>query len=65
MIDTDLDSYNSRDQWQLEGVQPGGIRSGCVYGTWTSVHHEQGGPLGPFLYAPEDLCKPTAVVLVS
>lgn len=49
-------SYGGADQWQLEGVQPGGIRSGMVYGTWTSVLHEETGPVGPFLYAPEELC---------
>lgn len=56
--------YSGQDQWQLEGVQPGGIRSGCVYGTWTSVLHDDGGPVGPFLYAPGDLCKPTTLVPV-
>ncbi|KIW09625.1 uncharacterized protein PV09_00492 [Verruconis gallopava] len=49
--------YGGSDQWQLEGVQPGGVRSGCVYGTWTSVLHEDDGPVGPFIYAPEELCK--------
>ncbi|KAK5104123.1 hypothetical protein LTS08_002007 [Lithohypha guttulata] len=57
--------YSGGDQWQLEGVQPGGIRSGSVYGLWTSCAHEQGGPVGPFCYAPEELFKPTSVVLVS
>lgn len=22
-----------------------------------------GGPVGPFIYAPEDLCKPTTIVM--
>lgn len=58
-------SYSGLDQWQLEGVQPGGIRSGAVYGTWTSCAHEDEGPVGPFCYAPEELFKPTSVVLVA
>lgn len=55
--------YSGSDQWQLEGVQAGGIRSGCVIGTWTSCAHEEGGPVGPFYYAPEELCKTTSIVL--
>lgn len=50
-------SYGGADQWQLEGVQPGGVRSGCVYGTWTSVGHDDDGPVGPFLYVAEELCR--------
>ena len=30
-------SYAGNDQWQLEGVQPGGIRSGGIYGLWSHV----------------------------
>lgn len=58
-------SYHGSDQWQLEGVQPGGVRSGCIYGLWSSCGHEEGGPVGPFIYAPEELCKTTAIVLLS
>lgn len=52
------------DQWQLEGVQPGGVRSGCVIGMWTSCAREEGGPVGPFFYAPEELCKMVPVPMV-
>ena len=52
-------SYAGADQWQLEGVQPGGIRSGGVYGLWTHVDHDDHGPMGPFFYAPFDLCDPS------
>lgn len=58
-------SYSGSDQWLLEGVQPGGPRSAAVYGIWTSAAHERGGPVGPVVYCPEELCKPTSVVLVS
>ncbi|KAL9107277.1 MAG: hypothetical protein Q9227_007819 [Pyrenula ochraceoflavens] len=49
-------SYAGGDQWQLEGVQPGGPGGGGVYGQWTHVDHEPGGPLGPFCYFPEKFC---------
>lgn len=55
--------YNGEDQWSLEGVQPGGIRSGAIYGTWSPCTHEPGGPVGPFVYAPEELCTTNAVTL--
>lgn len=58
-------AYNGVDQWQLEGVQPGGIRSGGVYGVWSQVNHEQAGPIGPFCYFPMELCKPTSIVLAT
>jgi hypothetical protein len=51
-------TYEGRDMWQLEGIQPGGIRSGGVYGLWSHVSHEDNGPVGPFCYFPEELCKP-------
>ncbi|KIW46352.1 uncharacterized protein PV06_02028 [Exophiala oligosperma] len=57
-------SYSGRDQWQLEGVQPGGIKSGGVFGLWTQSDHEMDGPVGPFCYFPEELCRPKSVVLV-
>lgn len=57
--------YGGHDQWQLEGVQPGGIRSGGVFGLWTQCEHEENGPVGPFCYFPMELCKPTSVVLVA
>ncbi|ORY16163.1 hypothetical protein BCR34DRAFT_557821 [Clohesyomyces aquaticus] len=43
-------SYAGADQWQLEGIQPGGICSGAVYGLWSHVEHEEHGPVGPFCY---------------
>ncbi len=49
-------SYGGADQWQLEGVQPGGIRSGGVYGLWTHCDHDENGPVGPFCYFPQELC---------
>lgn len=57
--------YGGQDQWQLEGVQPGGVRSGGIFGIWTQCDHEVNGPVGPFCYFPVELCKPTSVVLVS
>ncbi|KAK4942413.1 hypothetical protein LTR10_017860 [Elasticomyces elasticus] len=60
-----LISYAGHDQWQLEGVQPGGIRSGGVFGLWSQCDHEDNGPVGPFCYFPMELCKPTSIVLVS
>ncbi|KAF2868318.1 hypothetical protein BDV95DRAFT_609806 [Massariosphaeria phaeospora] len=50
-------NYAGEDQWQLEGVQPGGIRAGGIYGLWSHVDHDENGPSGPFYYAPIDLCK--------
>lgn len=58
-------TYGGEDQWQLEGIQPGGIRSGGVYGLWTQCEHEDHGPVGPFCYFPAKLCKSTSVVLVA
>ena len=58
-------NYGGRDQWQLEGVQPGGIRSGGVFGIWTQCDHEVNGPVGPFCYFPMELCKSTSMVRVS
>jgi F-box-like len=58
-------AYNGVDQWQLEGIQPGGVRSGGVYGVWSQVDHEPHGPIGPFCYFPMELCKPTSIVLAS
>ncbi|KIV88334.1 hypothetical protein PV10_08026 [Exophiala mesophila] len=58
-------SYGGQDQWQLEGVQPGGVRSGGVFGLWTQCEHEENGPIGPFCYFPSELCKTTSVVLVT
>lgn len=50
-------SFAGHDQWQLEGVQPGGIRSGGIYGLWSHVDHEQHGPIGPFSYFPIEACE--------
>jgi hypothetical protein len=58
-------AYNGVDQWQLEGIQPGGIRSGGIYGVWSQVDHEPQGPVGPFCYFPTELCKPTSIVLAA
>ncbi|OAL30915.1 hypothetical protein AYO20_08500 [Fonsecaea nubica] len=58
-------NYGGQDQWQLEGVQPGGVRSGGVFGLWTQCDHEENGPVGPFCYFPMELCKPTSVVLAT
>ncbi|KIW31268.1 uncharacterized protein PV07_02930 [Cladophialophora immunda] len=58
-------NYAGHDQWQLEGVQPGGIRSGGVFGLWTQWDHDELGPIGPFCYFPRELCKPTSVVLAT
>ena len=58
-------NYGGQDQWQLEGVQAGGIRSGGVFGIWTQCDHEPHGPVGPFCYFPSELCKSTSVVRVT
>ena len=57
-------SYGGTDQWQLEGVQPGGIRSGPVYGVWSSWGHDEMSPVGAFMYVPEELCKKQDLVLI-
>ncbi|KAK7189981.1 hypothetical protein DPSP01_006285 [Paraphaeosphaeria sporulosa] len=44
--------YAGADQWQLEGVQPSGIRCGGIYGLWSHVDHDDHGPMGPFYYTP-------------
>ena len=59
-----LINYGGEDQWQLEGVQAGGIRSGGIYGVWSHVGHTAHGPTGPFCYFPQQLCKPTALAIV-
>ncbi|KAK5455076.1 hypothetical protein LTS15_005796 [Exophiala xenobiotica] len=56
-------TYGGHDQWQLEGIQPGGIRSGGVFGLWSQCDHQETGPVGPFCYFPLELCKPNSVVL--
>ncbi|EXJ77394.1 hypothetical protein A1O3_09620 [Capronia epimyces CBS 606.96] len=58
-------AYGGQDQWQLEGIQPGGIRSGGVYGLWSQCDHEVNGPVGPFCYFPAELCKSTSVILLA
>lgn len=52
-------SYAGADQWQLEGVQPGGVRSGGIYGLWSHVDHDDHGPMGPFCYFPLESCEPS------
>ncbi|OCK85508.1 hypothetical protein K432DRAFT_343109 [Lepidopterella palustris CBS 459.81] len=52
-----LISYAGADQWQLEGVQPGGVRSGGIFGLWTHCDHDENGPVGPFCYYPLCLCS--------
>ncbi|KAH7116980.1 hypothetical protein B0J11DRAFT_106036 [Dendryphion nanum] len=49
--------YAGTDQWQLEGVQPGGVRSGGIFGLWSHVDHEPNGPIGPFSYFPVEVCE--------
>lgn len=49
-------SYDDEDQWILEGIQPGGPRTGGVFGIWTQSDHEEHGPIGPFCYFSEALC---------
>ena len=44
-----LISYGGGDQWQLEGVQPGGVRSSGIFGLWSHCDHEDNGPVGPYL----------------
>ncbi|KAF1953146.1 hypothetical protein CC80DRAFT_420626 [Byssothecium circinans] len=51
--------YAGSDQWQLEGVQPSGVRSGPIYGLWSHADHDEHGPMGPFYYAPAELCDIT------
>ncbi|KAF2754305.1 hypothetical protein EJ05DRAFT_514304 [Pseudovirgaria hyperparasitica] len=46
--------YSGLDQWQLEGVQPGGIRTGPIFGIWSGCDHEENGPVGPFSYYTEE-----------
>lgn len=58
-------TYSGQDQWQLEGIQPGGIRSGGIFGLWSQCDHEESGPVGPFCYFPMELCKPTSIVLAA
>ncbi|KAF2181685.1 hypothetical protein K469DRAFT_255430 [Zopfia rhizophila CBS 207.26] len=52
-------SYAGADQWQLEGVQPGGIRSGGIFGIWSHCDHDDHSPVGPFCYFPFELCDPS------
>ncbi|KAF2490615.1 hypothetical protein BU16DRAFT_622197 [Lophium mytilinum] len=52
-----LINYAGADQWQLEGVQPGGVRSGGIFGIWTHCDHDENGPIGPFCYYPYSLCE--------
>ncbi|KAF2738582.1 hypothetical protein EJ04DRAFT_509466 [Polyplosphaeria fusca] len=47
--------YAGADQWQLDGVQPAGVRSGGIYGLWSHVEHEDHGPTGPFCYFPLEM----------
>ncbi|KAL2419740.1 hypothetical protein ABEF95_006499 [Exophiala dermatitidis] len=60
-------NYDGKDQWLLEGVQPGGVRSGGIYGVWTQCDDSpnEGGTVGPFCYFPSDLCTSTSLVLAS
>jgi hypothetical protein len=58
-------NYGGQDQWLLEGIQPGGVRSGGVYGIWSQCDHDVNTPTGPFCYFPEELCKSTSVVVAA
>ncbi|RMZ84048.1 hypothetical protein DV737_g1354, partial [Chaetothyriales sp. CBS 132003] len=51
-------NYMGTDAWQLEGIQPGGIRSGGIFGLWSQVDHEPRDATGPFCYYPEELFHP-------
>lgn len=45
--------YNGEDQWQMEGIQVGGIQSRYgILGAWSSADHDNAGPNGPFWYWP-------------
>ncbi|EXJ59263.1 hypothetical protein A1O7_06695 [Cladophialophora yegresii CBS 114405] len=60
-----LINYGGQDQWLLEGIQPGGVRSGGIFGIWTHCDHGVHTPSGPFCYFPEELCKSTSVVIAA
>ncbi|ETI21779.1 hypothetical protein G647_05848 [Cladophialophora carrionii CBS 160.54] len=60
-----LINYGGQDHWLLEGIQPGGVRSGGIFGIWTHCDHEVNTPSGPFCYFPEELCKSTSVVVAA
>lgn len=49
-------AYGGEDQWQLEGVQPGGPQTGGIFGLWSHCGHEANGPIGPFCYYPVKDC---------
>ncbi|KAF2107499.1 hypothetical protein BDV96DRAFT_653591 [Lophiotrema nucula] len=48
--------YGGADQWQLDGVQPCGVRTGGIFGLWSHVDHDDNGPTGPFAYWPAEIC---------
>lgn len=44
--------YGGEDQWMMQGVQVGGIKSRYgILGAWSSSDHDVGGPNGEFLVA--------------
>ncbi|GAA96145.1 uncharacterized protein L969DRAFT_14343 [Mixia osmundae IAM 14324] len=51
-------NYGGSDRWQLDGVQPGGIRSAAVFGTWSDCDHDDASPVGPFVYWHSSMCQP-------
>ncbi|KAF2128602.1 hypothetical protein P153DRAFT_367714 [Dothidotthia symphoricarpi CBS 119687] len=54
-----VQSQEWSDQWQLEGVQPGGVRSGGIYGMWKPVSN--GRQLqGPFFIGPAEVYEAEA-----
>ena len=45
--------YGGEDQWEMSGVQVGGVKSRFgILGEWSSSDHDVGGPNGPFWYWP-------------
>ncbi|KAF9479735.1 hypothetical protein BDN70DRAFT_672095 [Pholiota conissans] len=48
--------YDNHPQWSSTGVQIGGPKSGMgIVGVWTTTHHDQDDPVGPFwLWKVED-----------
>lgn len=45
--------YGGEDQWDMSGVQVGGIKSRFgILGAWSSSEHDVGSPCGPFFYWP-------------
>ncbi|KAM0791789.1 hypothetical protein ACM66B_004052 [Microbotryomycetes sp. NB124-2] len=53
--------YAGRDQWLMNGVQIGGVRSKYgIVGWWTAADHEDESPCGPFWYFQHRAREPDA-----